>query len=389
MKFKSLNIVLLPVIILFLQHSARSYAVVGKVGGCYSAIYSFGDSLADTGNLLAAAVAGGRNLSQLNFANLPYGETYFRNATGRYSDGRLIVDYIAQAFGLPFLEPYLRVRNTSKVAATGVNFAVAGATALKADFFKVRNIGPLLTPYSLDVQINWFLTQRRKICENYRDCDKHFANALFLMGEIGANDYNYPFFQRRPMKEVHTFIPLVVEKIAKALKTLITVGGARKILVQNNLPIGCSSSYLTLYASASSRNGEPLDKLGCLRRFNNFARKGNHLLGARVAQLQFQHPEVKFVFADLYGAALNVLKSPHSFGLQKNILRTCCGVGGRYNFNLSMWCGVGRAVVCANPQQYFNWDGVHLTDAAYGNIAKLFLDGSFTAPPLALTAMLN
>ena len=69
-------------------------------------------------------------------------------------------------------------------------------------------------------------------------------------------------------------------------------------------------------------------------------------------------------------------------GLQKNVLVTCCGAGGPYNFNPGMWCGVGSAVPCVNPGQYLNWDGVHLTDSAYGNIAKLFLDGTFTTPPL-------
>lgn len=210
-----------------------------------------------------------------------------------------------------------------------------------------------------------------------------------MMGEIGGNDYNFAFAQRRPMQEVYTFVPLVIRKIKKALKTLITVGGARNILVQNNLPIGCSPSYLTLYTSTSSGHGEPLDKLGCLRRFNTFAKKSNHLLRERVAQLQVEHPQVKFVFADYYGAALKVLKSPKSFGLQKNVLRTCCGVGGPYNYNERMRCGVGRAVSCANPKQYFNWDGLHLTDAAYGKIAKLFLDGTFTTPPLTVNATLH
>jgi hypothetical protein len=49
------------------------------------------------------------------------------------------------------------------------------------------------------------------------DCNEHFANALFLMGEIGGNDYNNPFFQRRDMEEISTFVPLVVDKIVKAL----------------------------------------------------------------------------------------------------------------------------------------------------------------------------
>lgn len=101
------------------------------------------------------------------------------------------------------------------------------------------------------------------------------------------------------------------------LQTLVKVGGAKKILVQNNLPIGCSPSYLTLYATTSSGHGEAMNKMGCMPRFNSFAKKGNDLLRARVAKLQVEHPQVKFVFGDYYGAALRVLQSPLSFGKRK------------------------------------------------------------------------
>eukprot|EP00253_Pinus_taeda_P000985 PITA_00985 len=382
MRFIDLNIVTFLVILLFLQNSWNGYVAArngkGRRRACYSAIYSFGDSLADTGNLLTAATDAGVRLS---VANLPYGETYFGNATGRYSDGRLIVDYIAQASGLPFLDPYLNIANTSKFPATGVNFAVAGATALSPDFFRARNIGPIATPFSLDTQIQWFLLYKQKFCATFQGgCNQHFASALFLMGEIGGNDYNYPFFQHRPMQQMSTFVPLVVAKIENALQTLITVGGAKKILVQNNLPIGCSPSYLTLYTS--SRPGEPVNKMGCMPRFNSFAKKGNDLLQGGVTKLQVKYPQVKIVFADYYGAALRILKSPQHFGLQNNVLQACCGTGGQYNYDPRIACGAGGASACANPGQYFNWDGIHLTDSAYGNIAKLFLHGIFTSPSL-------
>ena len=55
----------------------------------YEAIFNFGDSLSDTGNLLASGALGFPVI-----AKLPYGETFFKHATGRCSDGRLIVDFI-------------------------------------------------------------------------------------------------------------------------------------------------------------------------------------------------------------------------------------------------------------------------------------------------------
>ncbi|KAI0491702.1 hypothetical protein KFK09_025962 [Dendrobium nobile] len=66
-------------------------------GSCYTSIFSFGDSITDTGNLL---LSNGDNCLS---GRLPYGETFFGRPTGRFSDGRLIIDFIAEAMGIPFL----------------------------------------------------------------------------------------------------------------------------------------------------------------------------------------------------------------------------------------------------------------------------------------------
>lgn len=55
----------------------------------YSSIFSFGDSLADTGNLFYSS----SDPSNHCFFP-PYGQTYFHHPSGRCSDGRLIIDFI-------------------------------------------------------------------------------------------------------------------------------------------------------------------------------------------------------------------------------------------------------------------------------------------------------
>lgn len=50
----------------------------------FPAIFNFGDSNSDTGGLAASFVA----------PKPPNGETYFHRPNGRFSDGRLIVDFI-------------------------------------------------------------------------------------------------------------------------------------------------------------------------------------------------------------------------------------------------------------------------------------------------------
>ena len=69
-------------------------------------------------------------------------------------------------------------------------------------------------------------------------------------------------------------------------------------------------------------------------------------------------------------------------GFTEGPLRTCCGGGGPYNFNPKTSCGVRGSSVCTDPSAYSNWDGVHLTEAAYHAIADSILNGPYTSPRL-------
>ena len=61
----------------------------GGGGQNYTSMFSFGDSLTDTGNLLVSSP-----LSNHIVGRYPYGMTYFHRPTGRCSDGRLVVDFL-------------------------------------------------------------------------------------------------------------------------------------------------------------------------------------------------------------------------------------------------------------------------------------------------------
>ncbi|KAK3039943.1 hypothetical protein RJ639_027779 [Escallonia herrerae] len=136
-----------------------------RTKGCFTSIISFGDSLADTGNLVHLSAQS--NEPPPNFGLPPYGETYFHGPTGRSSDGRLIVDFIAQYFGLPFLPPYIGGKNGSDISfGKGVNFAVAGATALDAAFFEERGVHNPLTNVSLGTQLGWFKKVLPSLCQS-------------------------------------------------------------------------------------------------------------------------------------------------------------------------------------------------------------------------------
>jgi len=78
----SFPVVILPLLLVVCPYAAVSY----PAGTCrYTRLFSLGDSLTDTGNFASLSP----NRSVLAF---PYGETFFRRPTGRFCDGRLIVD---------------------------------------------------------------------------------------------------------------------------------------------------------------------------------------------------------------------------------------------------------------------------------------------------------
>ena len=75
----------LPFIKLFLSLAT----IKGVFGNCYTSVFSFGDSLADTGNVYFSEPT-----SHCLFP--PYGETYFHHPSGRCCNGRLVIDFIGE-----------------------------------------------------------------------------------------------------------------------------------------------------------------------------------------------------------------------------------------------------------------------------------------------------
>jgi len=74
----------------------------------------------------------------------------------------------AHSLGLPYLEPYLGFKNGAlKPANTeqGMNFAVAGASALDRGFFEEKGFAVEATAnFSLRVQLDWFKEFLPSLC---------------------------------------------------------------------------------------------------------------------------------------------------------------------------------------------------------------------------------
>jgi hypothetical protein len=55
------------------------------------------------------------------------------------------------------------------------------------------------------------------------DCDNYFKKSLFLVGEIGGNDYNYAFFLGGSIKQLKAAVPLVVGAITRAASVSLII----------------------------------------------------------------------------------------------------------------------------------------------------------------------
>ncbi|XP_066387171.1 GDSL esterase/lipase At1g28590-like isoform X2 [Miscanthus floridulus] len=344
----------------------------------YDRVFSFGDSLTDTGNALHLSATTGGPASRP-----PYGETFFRRPTGRASDGRLVIDFLVEALGVPHPTPYLAGK-TAADFRRGVNFAFGGATALDLHFFESRGLGSFV-PVSLRNQTVWFNDVLRLLGAEQR---KTMATSLFLVGEIGVNDYFIGLNENRTVGEVETFVPHVVSAI-RSVVTDVIAAGASAVLVPGMIPLGCEPQLLTLYRGSVDAAGYDPES-GCITRLNGLAELHNRELRRALGGLRRAHPGTTIVFADLYRAVTDIIVSPREYGFRHRPLDACCGGGGgAYNYDDAAFCGAAGAAACADPSEYVSWDGVHYTEAANRLVACSVLQGSHSHGADAMTTLSN
>ncbi|EFJ10999.1 hypothetical protein SELMODRAFT_426724 [Selaginella moellendorffii] len=177
---------------------------------CPKAMFWFEDSIVDTENVQAAAPF----ISAAEYK--PYGMTFFSKPSKRYSDGRVVVDFFAEAFEYDrFLDPILQSINLNY--ANGVNFTVSGATALNTT---------LEVPLYLLVQIDQFLRFKQDAYDSRhgKGMQKlvlyyhHLKTALYVVG-ISTNDLlnSYLLKHRSPENVTVVVVPYVVRAIFHAL----------------------------------------------------------------------------------------------------------------------------------------------------------------------------
>ncbi|KAF8700789.1 hypothetical protein HU200_034146 [Digitaria exilis] len=307
-------------------------------------MFSFGDSVAETGNICVVSSANATEYNVLTCTHRPYGITYFGRPSCRWCDGRIVVDFIAQSLGLPLLPPS---KSKGKDFSRGANMAITD---------------PVWNHGSLSVQIQWFEKLIPSICATKQNCKEFLAKSLFQFGGFGGNDYNVQLLE----------LGLTIEQTKRLI-----AHGAVHIVVPGILPTGCLPLFLTLFTD------DERDQYGCLKTYNRLTEYHNSMLRKQLQILQGKHRSTRIMYADYYSQVYKMVQQPKKFGFS-NPFEACCGAGGgKYNFDLFARCGMqGATTACRNRSARLSWDGVHPTEAANKMIADAWLNGPYCTPPI-------
>ncbi|KAL8524939.1 hypothetical protein ACS0TY_014528 [Phlomoides rotata] len=358
--------------ILFASSFSPFSATTNSASRCFESIISFGDSLDDTGNQVLLYPSPPPE----DAARSPFGRTFFHHPTGRYTDGRVVLDFLAQSFGLPLVPPYLGGEKCGRNFSEGVNFAVAGAAALDYEFYEKMGVYITQKNESLGIQWDWF----KRFLSTISDSRKFLEKSLIVMGEIGANDYFSLVHLGRSLEDAHSLAPSVINFIGSKIQDIIDLG-ALTILVPGIPLRGCIPSLVAKYSNNRTTDKD-YEKLGCVDWLNELSRYHNELLQQELNRIQTLNPHVSIIYADYYNNMKRIYVSPDEFGF-KQVFRACCGAGGGpYNFDVTTPCGVPPATCCDDPSSYVSWEGNHFTEAVYKVMAQGFLDGPYTIPQM-------
>ncbi|KAK4440009.1 GDSL esterase/lipase [Sesamum alatum] len=200
-------------------------------------ILVFGDSSVDPGNNNYLSTP-----SKSNF--LPYGEDFYSgHPSGRFSNGRLATDFIAEAFGYTdlvraFLDPTI----TRKDMLHGVSFASA---ASGYDEFTAN----LSNVMSISKQLDYFRHYKIRIRNlvGTKESEEIVGNALLILS-MGTNDFLVNYYvepTRSRQYNIQRYQNYLISCMKTAIKNMHALG-ARKVMVVGVPPFGCMPLVRTL-----------------------------------------------------------------------------------------------------------------------------------------------
>ncbi|PQP97794.1 GDSL esterase/lipase 5-like [Prunus yedoensis var. nudiflora] len=320
------------------------------------ALFIFGDSTVDPGNNNYI------NTIPENQAHYkPYGQNgFFQHPTGRFSDGRIIVDYIADYAKLPLIPPFLQ---PSVDYTNGVNFASAGAGVLSE-----TNQGLVI---DLQTQLKNFEEVQKSLTEKFGEvkAKEVISEAVYFIS-IGSNDYMGGYLGNPKMQEQYNpeqYVGMVIGNLTQAIQVLYEKGG-RKFAFLRLCPLGCLPAFRALNHKASGG--------GCFEAASALALAHNNALKTVLTSLEYMLKQFKYSNSNFYDWLQDRIDNPYKHGYKDGV-NACCGTGP---YGGIFTCGGTKEVkdyqLCENADDYVWWDSFHPTERIHEQFAKTLWNGA-------------
>ncbi|KAL6564666.1 hypothetical protein OROMI_016116 [Orobanche minor] len=312
----------------------------------FPCFFIFGDSLVDNGNNNDLETT-----AKVDY--LPYGIDFPAGPTGRFNNGRNLVDFIAERLGFDKpIPPFLTATDDDILG--GVNYASGGAGILDESgviFGDVITLNEQLRNH--EVAISRLAT----LLGSKKEAKRRLNSCLYYVG-MGNNDYlgNYmpQYYDSTTHYTPEQFASVLIRQFSKQLRWLYK-NGARKVAVLGLGQIGCIPQQIVTYGNST----------GCAAATNDAVVFFNDKLKLLLDKLNFLLP----------GARFHYVSDNPSYGNITEVGTPCCEVSAERLGH----CVVGGAA-CTNRDEYYFWDWYHPTEAAtllsadtvYDSMAPLF-----------------
>ncbi|KAF5207802.1 GDSL esterase/lipase [Thalictrum thalictroides] len=309
-------------------------------------MFVFGSSLVDNGNNNFVENA----TSKADY--MPYGVDFPQGPSGRFSNGKNVIDALGQLLKLPSLIPAFKHPNTKgNMIVHGVDFASGGSGILDETGSVAGRV------ITLNQQIKNFeeitLPELKAQLGNTT-----LSKYLFVVGS-GGNDYllNY-FLPTNPRKiSLPDFTANLTQSLSTQIQKLHSLG-ARKFVLVSVYPLGCIPFVKKTFWLHP----------GCMIGLNEAALLFNRQLKSLVNDLKPKLPGSNLMYIDTYNIIKDILDNPSPKGFN-DTENTCCEVPSFLNGGNGILCKRDGSA-CGNRGNYVFFDGLHPTEAVNDIIAN-------------------
>ncbi|KAL3744615.1 hypothetical protein ACJRO7_013822 [Eucalyptus globulus] len=321
-----------------------------------AALFVFGDSTVDPGNNNYI-----KTIPDNRADYEPYGQDGFSGEpTGRFSNGRVIVDFIAEYANLPAVPPFMK---PAADYSRGVNFASGGGGVLPE-----TNQGQAI---NLPTQLKNFDKVREKLIEEFGEtrAQEIVSEAVYFIS-IGSNDYMGGYLGSPAMRQLHppdVFVGLVISNLTNAIQELYQKGG-RKFGFLSLGPLGCLPALRAANPNSNAGDG------GCFEDASALAQAHTNALNGILLSLQHIFPGFKYANSNFFEWLADRMSNPSNYGFKDGV-NACCGSGPYGGVNT---CGGKQGAeykLCENPEDHVWWDSFHPTEKIHEQLAKALWDG--------------